>query len=56
MAAVDSLRCKECKKEYALEARFVCDDCFGPLEGVLLLAFLASERFNCSHVVAPSIE
>ena len=32
MAAVESLRCKECKKEYALEARFVCDDCFGPLE------------------------
>jgi len=26
------LRCKECSAEYALEARYVCDRCFGPLE------------------------
>ena len=32
MAAVEALQCKECKAEYPLEARFVCDDCFGPLE------------------------
>jgi len=32
MAAVEALQCKECKKEYPLEARFVCDECFGPLE------------------------
>ena len=32
MAAVESLRCKECQTEYPLEARFVCDECFGPLE------------------------
>jgi threonine synthase len=27
-----SLRCKECKTEYPLEARYVCEQCFGPLE------------------------
>ncbi|MGI8726931.1 MAG: threonine synthase [Solirubrobacterales bacterium] len=26
------LRCKECRTEYPLEALFVCDQCFGPLE------------------------
>lgn len=28
----ESLRCKECKTEYALDARYVCERCFGPLE------------------------
>ncbi|MEA2180045.1 MAG: threonine synthase [Solirubrobacteraceae bacterium] len=28
----DALKCKECQTEYALEARFVCERCFGPLE------------------------
>ena len=28
----DALKCKECSTEYALEARFVCERCFGPLE------------------------
>ena len=28
----ESLRCKECKATYALEARYVCERCFGPLE------------------------
>ncbi len=32
MAVVEALQCKECKTEYPLEARFVCDECFGPLE------------------------
>src|SRR5215212_10030480 len=27
-----ALQCKECREQYALEARFVCDHCFGPLE------------------------
>ena len=26
------LKCRECQAEYALEARYVCDRCFGPLE------------------------
>jgi threonine synthase len=30
--AVTHLQCKECKSEYPLEALYVCDRCFGPLE------------------------
>jgi threonine synthase len=30
--AVSHLECKECKAEYLLEALYVCDRCFGPLE------------------------
>jgi threonine synthase len=29
---VESLKCKECGESYPLEARFVCEQCFGPLE------------------------
>src|SRR5579862_7197905 len=28
----ESLRCKECKADYPLDARYVCERCFGPLE------------------------
>jgi threonine synthase len=28
----DALQCKECKTQYALEALYVCERCFGPLE------------------------
>jgi threonine synthase len=28
----ESLRCKECQTAYPLEARYVCERCFGPLE------------------------
>src|SRR4051794_28474341 len=30
--AAEKLKCRECGTEYALEARYVCDRCFGPLE------------------------
>jgi threonine synthase len=30
--AVQALACKECGTEYELEARYVCERCFGPLE------------------------
>src|SRR4051794_2444115 len=30
--AAENLRCRECGVTYALEARYVCDRCFGPLE------------------------
>src|SRR3954462_5769790 len=30
--AVEALKCKECGESYPLEARFVCEQCFGPLE------------------------
>jgi threonine synthase len=29
---VTALACKECGAEYELEARYVCEECFGPLE------------------------
>jgi threonine synthase len=32
MAAVQALQCKECNTRYPLEARYVCEQCFGPLE------------------------
>jgi len=28
----EALRCKECSSSYPLEARYVCEQCFGPLE------------------------
>ena len=28
----DALKCKECSATYPLEARYVCEQCFGPLE------------------------
>src|SRR2546423_15419265 len=28
----EALRCKECGERYALDAQFVCERCFGPLE------------------------
>jgi threonine synthase len=30
--AATKLRCRECGAQYGLEARYVCDQCFGPLE------------------------
>jgi threonine synthase len=30
--SVQSLRCKECGETYPLDARYVCEQCFGPLE------------------------
>ena len=30
--ALEALVCKECETRYPLEARFVCERCFGPLE------------------------
>jgi threonine synthase len=32
--AAEKLRCKECRTEYPLEALYVCERCFGPLEVV----------------------
>ncbi len=32
--AVEALQCKECRTSYPLEARYVCEQCFGPLEVV----------------------
>ena len=32
MATVKSLQCRECKKEYAPTFKYICDECFGPLD------------------------
>ena len=40
---VEALQCKECGTTYPLEARFVCDDCFGPLEVAYDLSSLDPE-------------
>jgi threonine synthase len=32
MSYLEGLRCKECHAAYPLEARYVCEQCFGPLE------------------------
>ena len=32
--AVQALQCKECHEQYPLDARYVCERCFGPLEVV----------------------
>src|ERR1700752_4888233 len=29
---LEALKCKECGASYPLDARFVCEECFGPLE------------------------
>ncbi len=37
---VQSLQCKECRETYPLEASYVCDRCFGPLEAAYDLSGL----------------
>ena len=32
MAKIKSLQCRECKKEYSPTFRYICEDCFGPLD------------------------
>ena len=32
MAKIKSLRCRECKKEYPPIFKYICDECFGPLD------------------------
>jgi threonine synthase len=32
MSTLEGLRCRECGAEYQLEAQYVCEQCFGPLE------------------------
>ena len=34
MGFVHGLKCRECGREYAVEAIYVCEFCFGPLEVV----------------------
>lgn len=32
MTQIKSLRCRECKKEYPPTFKYICDECFGPLD------------------------
>jgi len=32
MGSIKSLQCRECRKEYEPQFRYVCEDCFGPLD------------------------
>jgi threonine synthase len=41
--AVTHLECKECKAEYPLEALYVCERCFGPLEAAYAMADSAAD-------------
>lgn len=34
MGSIKSLKCRECRKEYEPQFRYVCEDCFGPLDVV----------------------
>lgn len=41
--AVTHLQCRACKAEYPLEARYVCERCFGPLEAAYDFSNLSSD-------------
>ena len=45
--AVTHLQCKECKSEYPLEALYVCERCFGPLEVAYDHSRLAAPPRRC---------
>jgi threonine synthase len=42
--SVEALKCKECGERYPLDARFVCETCFGPLEVAYDLSGLGAEE------------
>lgn len=44
MNTLQGLRCKECRREYPLEALYFCADCFGPLEVAYDLSGLDAEE------------
>jgi threonine synthase len=52
--SVQALQCKECEQRYPLEARFVCDNCFGPLEVVYDFSTLDAESTKRRIQAGPS--
>jgi threonine synthase len=52
--AVEALKCKECGERYPLEARFVCDVCFGPLEVAYDLTGIDTEEARRRIQAGPS--
>ncbi|MDE1861427.1 MAG: threonine synthase [Thaumarchaeota archaeon] len=50
MAKIKSLQCRECKKEYEPTFRYICEECFGPLDVTYDFAPLRRETFaNREH-------
>jgi threonine synthase len=41
-----SLRCRECERDYPIEPLSICEDCFGPLEPHYELARVGADRFK----------
>jgi threonine synthase len=52
--SVDALKCKECGERYPLDARFVCDQCFGPLEVAYDLSALDPDETRRRIQAGPS--
>jgi threonine synthase len=53
MSAVQGLRCRECSREYPVEALHVCEFCFAPLEVVYDYDRIASEISHESVAAGP---
>ena len=52
--SVEALKCKECGESYPLDARFVCERCFGPLEVAYDLSDLDPEETRRRIQAGPS--
>ena len=46
----ESLRCKECNSSYDLDASYVCEQCFGPLE----VAYAPRDDVDAGGAEAPN--
>ena len=42
---LSKLRCRECKHEYDQSMRYVCDDCFGPLDVIYDVSSISPDTF-----------
>ena len=51
----EALKCKECSTTYPLEARYVCERCFGPLEVAYAPPALRSGRAEAPHPGGPAL-
>ena len=41
-----SLQCRECKKEYQTAFKYICDECFGPLDVKYNFPTITKETFS----------
>jgi len=46
-----SLQCRECKKDYDTAFKYICDDCFGPLD--VKITFLQLQKIPLQTVSTP---